>query len=284
MSQMRETASPVLKWVGGKSKLLSEIKSMMPASFNQFHEPFAGGAALYLSLAPDWGSLVDINPHLINFYKVLSSRGQELLIACERLESEFNSLSSDERKSWFYDLRDKFNSAEGDELASAAYFLSLNKTSFNGLYRENSKGKFNVPFNQAIGRVSFINREKFARASSVMARATLTCGRFDQVLSHAQEGDFVYFDPPYVPLSATSAFTAYNSSGFGFDDQLELIAVAQELRSRGVSVMLSNSSSPWVLECYGNAGFSVSEVTVHRGIAANRESRSTIKEVLILGY
>lgn len=283
MVSISSRVMPVVKWVGGKSQLLSEIEAHIPASFDAYHEPFVGGGALFFSTRPTLANLYDKNSSLILLYTILRDRPQELALEVSRLQSEFNSLDPEGRKKWFYDLRDNFNNVSSSDTVKSAQFLALNKTCFNGLYRENSKGKFNVPFNQAKGQVNFIIEDNFFSASEILQGTTLHNESFESVLNRAGSNDFVYFDPPYVPLTPTANFTSYNSDGFNMLDQLKLVSVAKELKNSGCSVVLSNSYTPWVIEHYEKIGFSVFPVEARRAIAAKTISRKPVLEALIIG-
>jgi DNA adenine methylase len=280
MEQELPRIGPILKWAGGKTKLLSEVTRHFPKAFRDYHEPFLGGAAVFLGTKPERAVLYDTNEQLINLYLTASRMPSQLLEAIQKLEVEFNQLSPDDRRQWHAHIRTEFNEAISDELRRASMFLALNKTSFNGLYRVNSKGDFNVPFNQAKGKVSFVNPINFLNAAELFARSELLVGDFERVLRESGDGSLVYFDPPYVPLSATSSFTGYDKSGFGIEDQLRLVQTAQQLRSRGATVVISNSSAPWVLQTYADAGFQLHHVEIQRRIGANSASRKAVAEVI----
>lgn len=276
------SAKPVLKWVGGKSKLINEILSVFPREFNAYHEPFTGGAAVFFALDHHPSYLYDVNTKLMLFYSALREEPVHLLSAVKELEAEFNLLELPARREWFYNVRARFNSGIGSPVTQSALFLALNKTSFNGIYRENARGQFNVPFNQSTGWVTFADELGFKAASNSLSSAKLFPGGFLEVEKHAAPGDLVYFDPPYVPLSPTSSFTSYHSSGFGEIEQIELLQLCVRLREKRVHVVSSNSYSPWVLERYEQEGFEVRPVQVMRGIAAKSGSRGRISEALIV--
>jgi DNA adenine methylase len=271
---------PILKWAGGKTKLLNEVTRHFPKAFRDYHEPFLGGAAVFLGTKPERAVLYDTNEQLINLYVTASRMPSQLLEAIQKLETEFNRLEPEDRRQWHVRIRAEFNEATSDDLRSASLFLALNKTSFNGLYRVNSRGDFNVPFNQAKGKVSFVNPLNFLSAAELFARSDLLVGDFERVLGESGDGSLVYFDPPYVPLSATSSFTGYDKSGFGLEDHLRLVNTARQLRSRGATVVISNSSAPWVLETYADAGFQLNRVEIQRRIGANSASRKAVAEVI----
>jgi DNA adenine methylase len=275
-------ARPLLKWVGGKSKLISEIRAAFPKQFNSFHEPFLGGAAMFFALQHRPSFLYDINPKLTKFYETVAASPSELFGEIKSLENEFNALDQSSRKTWYYKTRERFNLEPLSDLQQSALFLALNKTCFNGIYRENAAGQFNVPFNHATKVLAFADEENFYRASDALKSAEISGDGYKEVEARAVRGDLVYFDPPYVPLSPTSSFTSYHASGFGEVQQYELIELCVRLRTKGVHVIASNSYSPWILENYSSAGFTITPVTVMRGIAAKTSSRNQISEALIV--
>ena len=202
--------------------------------------------------------------------------------AALRVQEDFNNLNGqEEKKLFFYESRKRFNSNNSkSDLLNAVDFLFLNKTAFNGLYRENAKGEFNVPFNNT-KNLNLFQVEQILQNSSVLSGVELKVADFRQSTSSAKSGDLVYFDPPYVPLSETSSFTDYTKSAFGPEAQESLRDTANELRSRGVTVVLSNSFSKIVKALY--AGFELNEININRLVAASSGSRGAIQEYVIVG-
>ncbi len=273
---------PVLKWVGGKSQLLERIQAEFPAEFGSYHEPFLGGGAVFFGSPVGGSFLYDVNKSLIDFYSHLKTNVDELESEVSILESEFNGLGPEQRKDWFYALRDEFNGNPESTPRRAASFLALNKTCFNGIYRENAQGKFNVPFNQSKGVVKFFDVSAFQSASEKLQLATLNNLSFESVLDYAKAGDLVYFDPPYVPLSDTASFTGYSALGFDMGLQEKLVDVAVQLRDSGTYVILSNSHVPWVVDAYTKRGFNVKAVPARRLVSASAKSRKPVLEALIV--
>jgi DNA adenine methylase len=271
------SSAPILKWVGGKSRLLTPILESFPKQYGDYFEPFLGGGAVFFRLARQGAHISDINE-----YQAIASDPAGVKAAIETLQKSFDAVGAGDRKAWHAHLRDAFNSKTLASAEQAAALIGLNKTSFNGLYRENSKGDFNVPFNKARGRVKFIDEEKFDLAASLLSSAVITNEDFAPSARRAKPGDLVYFDPPYVPISVTSSFTGYNKGGFGESEQLVLRDLAIELASRGVKVVLSNSYTDWILDHYSSMHFTISKVDIVRGIAASPESRGIISEALIV--
>lgn len=282
MQNTASPATPVLKWVGGKSQILEQVLGVFPGSFKTYHEPFLGGAAVFFSLETSTAFLSDSNKWLISFYKYLKESPDNLIEELDAIADRFNSKPVQDRSSVFYQLRDEFNAIEETSLRKSALLLALNKTCFNGLYRENAKGLFNVPYNQGKSQVRFLNKENFLNAAKKLQQAELSARSFETVLDWAQPGDLAYFDPPYVPLTLTSSFTGYSAAGFGESRQKELITVAKELVSKGVYVVLSNSYSDWIIKNYTSAGFKVIEISAKRLVAARASSRSAVSEALIV--
>ncbi len=202
------TARPVLKWAGGKTQLLPEIFSRLPKQFHRYHEPFVGSGAVFFALGPKHASLADTNRHLIRLYLDIQTNPQALAQELQLLEAEFNSAPSERKKAMYLDRRAEFNSSEAESIRQSALMVFLNKTGFNGMYRENSKGTFNIPFS---GRetVNLPTSDHIASCQQVLKGAEILHSEFESVLDRIATNDLVYFDPPYVPVSDTSSFTAY---------------------------------------------------------------------------
>ena len=275
------SVQPVLKWVGGKTQLISPIRAKFPETFGRYFEPFLGGAAVFFSLHHRPSVLSDTNSRLIEFYTELRDRPKELSQAVRELETEFNGLNGEGRSSWYYEKRDEFNSGLTDKLRLASLFLALNKTAFNGLFRENSAGKFNVPFNQSARKLSFFAEDNFHSASLALQETVLRVSSFESTLDLIEANDVVYFDPPYVPISETANFVDYGTRGFDVTLQEKLVEVAAECSKRGARVVASNSDTEWVVETYRSAGFKIEKVQARRLVAAKASSRKPVYEVII---
>jgi DNA adenine methylase len=285
-------ASPILKWAGGKGQLLDELYARFPESYNRYHEPFFGGGALFFDLEPDGGTINDTNTRLINFYRQVRDNPSDLIERCREFRhpesepdgglgySETNHKGK-EIKNYYYQQRARFNKrpyvGEVDKPEEAALLLYLNRTCYNGLYRENSDGGFNVP----IGRYSnpdWVRAEKVREASKVLESVKIHNDDFEYILEVASENDLVYFDPPYEPMSATAYFTDYSAEGFGKQDQERLLEVAQELDQRGVFVILSNSGVMY--EMYDGADFYVEVEGATRAINSDADNRGEVDEII----
>lgn len=273
---------PLLKWAGGKRHIADLLESFFPRDWRKgtYYEPFLGGAALFLHLQPTKAQLSDINSNLVNFYLAVRDDVSALLLQIREISNHFDSLSEEQKKSFFYELRSKFNSDQFvDERPAILY--CLNKLCFNGLYRENSKGDFNVPFGNKKKFPSFIDQD-FVAVSASLRSTTICISDFEKAVIDAKEGDFVYFDPPYIPLDATSSFTAYSSDGFGLAEQQRLAVLMKELSKRGVRAVLSNSSSPVTVQIYD--GLQQHRIDAPRMVSAKGSSRGMVEELVITNY
>jgi DNA adenine methylase len=278
---------PFLKWAGGKRALLPEIQSRIPDFRGKYIEPFLGAGAVFLSRPTEQSKLVnDFNSDLIEVYLVIRDQPKELL---EELRSHTNSQEHFlEVRSW--DRSPEFKN-ETTPIQRAARFIYLNKTCFNGLYRVNSKGFFNVPFGR-YKKPDFINEQNIYAVSRFLnfqldgGYATeFLSGDYRSATTKAELGDFVYLDPPYDPVSETSSFVAYQQSGFGRQDQVDLRDEIIRLTNGGVPVMLSNSDTEFIENLYTvDEFFEIERVTVNRAISAKATTRGKIQEVLITNF
>ncbi|HWO18633.1 MAG TPA: DNA adenine methylase [Kofleriaceae bacterium] len=268
-------AGPIIKWVGGKTKLLPELLARMPPRFERYYEPFAGGAALFFRVAPPRAALSDSNADLIGLYTAVVSDVEAVI-----RKLEHHRKVHDERH--YYETRARWNDhdATWSPVERAATFVYLNKTCFNGLWRVNRAGDFNVP----IGRYTdppICVPETLRAAQAALSRAHLRCGDYRDAIADAARGDFVYFDPPYDPVTPTASFTSYTAGAFGPDDQRALADTARALVARGCRVMLSNSDTPFVRSLY--RGFKIDRVKCARAINSNAARRGEVDEVIVVG-
>ena len=270
---------PILKWAGGKSGLLSEILPRLPETFNDYYEPFLGGGAVFFALA-DTGRfkrafLGESNAELMLTYQTLARKPEKVIEALRGLTAEHS-------EKFFYSVRGRQVADRilgVDVIVLAARLIYLNKTCFNGLYRVNKKGEFNVPFGDYVNPP--ICDEEALRAAALVLKKDVDMGAcdFEECVRTAKRGDAVYMDPPYVPLSSTSNFTAYSKSGFSLEDHERLRNCAEKLVARGVHVLLSNADTPFVRELY--EGFLIEEVQARRAINSNGGKRGKVGELLI---
>lgn len=265
---------PVLKTVGGKTRLLDELISRVPSKYGRYFEPFFGGGALFFRLQPERAVIGDLNADLVAFYLALRDDVEMVIKYAEQHREQHGS-------GHYYATRATWN-AENRRVWSPAYraatYLYLNKSCFNGLWRVNKSGEFNVP----IGRyktLSLPSPEQLRVTSKALTNTTIMHAGFATTLKNAKAGDFVYLDPPYVPVSETSDFTSYTQDGFSLDDQRALATTARLLVSRGVHVLLSNSDAPIVRELYD--GFTIDTVRCGRSINSKADRRGDVNEVII---
>lgn len=261
-------ARPFIKWVGGKRQLLPELVARMPKEFGTYHEPFVGGGALFFEVRPKMAVLSDVNVRLVRTYRGVRDHVDEVVGLLKTYPND---------KLFFLVMRGK-NIDAGTDAEVAAWFIYLNKTCFNGLYRVNKKGVFNVPFGD-FKNPAICDEDNLRACSEALQDTVIENGDFCRVLLRALPGDFVYMDPPYVPLSATSSFTSYTAQGFGLQEQERLRDVARLLKERGAHVLLSNSSAGMVRELYKD--FVVEEVMAKRSVNCQGTGRGKIAELLI---
>jgi DNA adenine methylase len=268
-----------MKWAGGKRQLLSELRPLFPLKLRCFFEPFLGGGAVFFDQQPAKAVVNDLNGELINCYIVIRDSPEELLEETQKHPNE---------KEHFYLVREMDRSPKYDLLSpveKAARLIYLNKTCYNGLFRVNSQGQFNVPFGEYKNPV--IADPAVIRAISRYLNTgalTFRVQDFEQAVIDAEKGDFVYFDPPYDPVSDTASFTGYSLNGFNRDEQRRLRDVCDTLTLRGVKVLLSNSDTPFIRELYGNGHYEVHRVEARRNINSDPSGRGKTGEVIVMNY
>ncbi|MBD1939828.1 DNA adenine methylase [Microcoleus sp. FACHB-68] len=263
---------PFLKWAGGKGKLIQQYIPYFPTEFKTYYEPFLGGGAVFFHLLPASSILTDINPELINAYRCVRDQVELVISLLENHQSRHN-------KEYYYEVRSR---AGNSDVERAARLIYLNKTCFNGLYRENSKGAFNVPMGN-YKNPTICNADLLRSVSAALKTAQIEVRPFDAVLNFAKTSkDFVYFDPPYYPLSPTSNFTAYSRHAFTEADQIKLKDIFTKLASLGVKVMLSNSDCLFIRELYKD--FHIHTISAARAINSKGSKRGKIAEVLVTSY
>jgi len=269
----KQTASPILKWAGGKSALLSQFTRYFPNAecYERYFEPFVGGAAVFFHLQPPQSFLFDLNIHLIEVYTIIREQVDDLI---EALRVHFND------RDYFYWVRAQ-NPMDLSPVQRAARFIFLNRTCYNGLYRVNRQDQFNVPFGKYKNPL-ICDEAGLRTVSAALQNTHLQVADFEIVLKLAKPHDLIYFDPPYEPLSRTSSFTSYTSSGFTQFDQSRLAETYQILNERGCLLMLSNSSAPLIYELYQN--FHIHEISARRAINSNPNGRGIIRELLVTNF
>lgn len=271
--------TPFVKWAGGKRQLLSQIKERMPEKYNDYFEPFVGGGAVTFELLPANALINDINKALINAYKQICNAPEAFLKAVNKLDEEM----WEDGKEYYYSLREHYN----DKLMKAEYdaelaalFVFINKHCFNGLYRVNGKGLFNVPYNNS--RRTSVDEGSIMEISKYLQGITITDGDFEEACKGAKKGDFVFIDSPYAPLNPTS-FEAYTKEGFDIESHKRLARLYDELTARGCFCMLTNHNTRLINELYGGKGYTIDVVGVKRMINSDASNRVG-EEVIIYNY
>lgn len=275
LEKLQKETYPIVKWVGGKRQLMFELLKNMPENYNRYFEPFIGGGALFFELQPDNAYISDMNEELINLYQVVRDNVDELITDLQK---------HDISKEYFMEIRniDRMEEYKNwSDIKKASRFIYLNRTCFNGMYRVNSRGEFNVPFGH-YKNPRILDENNLINCSNLLQKTEIQHADFSEILKEVKKGDFVYFDPPYVPLSETSSFTSYTKDGFDADMQFKLRDVCDELESMGVKFLLSNSDTKLVNELYEN--YNIKKVFASRQINANVDGRGKITEVLVRNY
>jgi len=295
-------AKPILKWAGGKRQILPQIRGCLPPEneVGRYHEPFFGGGALFFDTAPhpDGGTINDINPRLMNFYRQVRDNPDELIEILQSFDPPHSDPDPDrefseqdrkgqEMRNYYYQQRELFNrrahDEEYDETEEAALLLYLNRTCYNGLYRENQSGEFNVPIGRGESMPDWVQSTRIKEASRLLEPVEIHCGDFEYIEDEVRQGDVVYFDPPYKPVSATSSFVEYSSEAFGQDEQKRLAKLAKRLRNdHGCHMVVSNS--PPIRELYtgnGYENFSIHDVGATRMINSSADDRGEVGEIIV---
>jgi len=280
--QILVTPKPFVKWAGGKRQLIPIINQNLPESFGTYYEPFLGGGALLFHILTDKNgqkcSISDLNSDLVLAYTTIRDRIDSLIASLKNHEKNYQKNS----ESYYYSIRES-NPRSAIEKTSRLIFL--NRTCFNGLYRVNSKGKFNVPLGK-YSNPNIVNEENLRAVSHILqsSRISIKCRDFEAVLRDAKKGDLIYFDPPYQPVSATANFTSYTNKDFTYDDLTRLAELCLKLDSRGCNVLLSNSDSKEVAEVFAKNTWKITRIEANRSINSNSKKRTGHFELLIKNY
>ena len=274
-------ARPFLKWAGGKTQLLPQLRVAAPRRIDTYYEPFLGGGALFFALQAEQrfkrAVLSDSNAELINAYQQVRDQIDDLIAALAVHRRKYIKADADARRVYYYRIRAKRPTCP---VGRAARLIFLNKTCFNGLYRVNGSGRFNVPHGR-YKNPAICDEDGLQAASRALQGVELLTADFAEAVQAAGPGDFVYCDPPYVPLSETASFTAYTATDFGPAEQSRLAATAESLRARGAALLLSNSGHPDVAQLYQDTGFQLETVEAARAINSNGAARGAVAEYLI---
>jgi len=273
-NKKRITPHPFVKWAGGKRQLIPKMEKYIPNEYKKYIEPFIGGGALFFHLNPPEAILIDNNKELINCYNVIKANLDELVVSLKKHKNN---------KEYYYEVREadrnltEFSNWSDVERASRTIYM--NRCCYNGLYRVNSKGFFNVPFGR-YKNPRFCDEENLKAVHEALQTAEIIWGDFEDCLNYANKGDFIYFDPPYHPLSETANFTSYTKDNFGKESQERLFKVFDELNNRGCKLLLSNSYNKFIIELYKD--YKIIILNAKRAINSNPDKRGEIKEVLVL--
>ncbi|MCB9507165.1 MAG: Dam family site-specific DNA-(adenine-N6)-methyltransferase [Myxococcales bacterium] len=270
---------PVLRWVGGKGKLLKWIQPLLPEEFGAYHEPFVGGGAVFFRNQPAPARLTDLNGRLIETYRALRD-DVDGVIAVLRSHEARNA------KAYYLRQREMFNARHGSEIERAARFIYMNKVNFNGLYRENKSGRYNVPYDGTEKKrpPRIVDEAGLRAASRALGRpgVSLEYASFESVLEHAVAGDLVYFDPPYIPTSTTADFRSYLKTGFSLDAHLQLARTFDELARRGCYVVLSNSDTQATLDLY--EGWRIERCSRAGTVSSKGDGRGRVSELIVRSW
>ena len=273
---------PFVKWVGGKRQLMQDLENNFPKQFSTYHEPFLGGGAVMFNLLTKKPQLScnvsDFNSDLILAYVTIRDKLGKLIESLENHSKNYHKDSAE----YYYQVRKQESK---QQIEKVSRLLFLNKTCFNGLYRVNKKGQFNVP----IGRYTnpnIVNKDNLTAVSKTLQskKIKISCRDFEAVLGDAKKGDLVYFDPPYQPVSSTANFTSYTHRDFTEDDLERLAKLADQLHSKGCYVLLSNSNSKTVKDFFSKKHWKISSIIVNRAINSNAQKRTGHKEIIIKNY
>ena len=273
------SVAPFVKWAGGKRQLIPQIRERMPEKYNNYYEPFVGGGAVLFELQPANALINDINKALINTYNIICNEADAFLEAVNRLDEEM----WEDGKKYYYSVREHYNDklmkSEYD-VELAALFVFINKHCFNGLYRLNGKGLFNVPYNNS--RRTSADENVIREVSKYLKGVKIINGDFEEACKDAKKGDFVFIDSPYAPLNPTS-FESYTKEGFDIESHKRVAKLYDELTGRGCYCMLTNHNTELINELYGNKGYKIDVVSVKRMINSDASNRVG-KEVIICNY
>lgn len=288
-------ARPFVKWVGGKSQLLNDIRKSLPQDLSQrgdltYVEPFVGGGAVLFWILQEYPNITqavinDINRELICTYRVIKSDVEQLIEELKRVQAEYLLLDEEDRKNYFLSQRERFNERKTSDVETAAMFIFLNRTCFNGLYRVNSKGDFNVPHGR-YANPRICDEETLRADSAILQRVEILCGDFSQTGKYAGENVLYYFDPPYRPLTDTSAFTSYAKEGFNDAEQMRLRDFCEQIARRN-SLFVASNSDPQNVDNGDDffdslyRMFYIKRVTASRMINSKSNGRGPVSEIMI---
>ncbi len=267
---LKQKRSPFLRWAGGKKALLNNLISILPKRATHYYEPFIGGGALYFAISPNRATISDFNTELINCYQHVASHPEEII----------NSLSkSDFNKNCYYDIRKKIPESD---LEKTKRFIYLNRTCWNGLYRVNKKGEFNVPIGKFSNGPILCPEKDIRKASEILKHSEIISDDFEKIVENSNKSDFIYFDPPYTVKHDNNGFLKYNEKVFSWKDQERLSELSLDLKKRGVNIMISNAAHDDIIDLYEDFyKFKVSRSSV---ISGRNSARGRVNELIITSY
>ena len=275
---------PFVKWAGGKRQLLPVLCNNMPKMFNKYYEPFLGGGALFFNIVGKGQHsyhISDLNCNIVLAYTTIRDHAEELIDALITHSKEYNVDS----KSYYYHVRDDYDDTNADAIETVSRLIFLNKTCFNGLYRVNSSGKFNVPIGRYVNP-TIADAQNIRAVSDVLNQhdVHIKCQDFGHIIKYAQKGDFIYFDPPYLPVSKTASFTMYTGVDFDIDDQKKMAELCAALDEKDCHVLVSNSDSDVISDMFTTRNWTIEHVDAVRCINSNSRKRHGHRELLIKNY
>lgn len=271
--------TPFVKWVGGKRQLLNEITHRLPKKYNRYYEPFVGGGAVLFSLLPEIAFINDVNRSLVNAYIVIRDQLSTFTNYIDALDNGWY----DDGKHYYYSVRDRYNTKlikHEYDVEMAALFVFINKHCFNGLYRVNRNGVFNVPYNNTFAKT--LNGVDIVKISQYLQGVTISVGDFEEACCSADKGDFIFFDSPYIPLKSTT-FVSYTKEQFDERCHMRLAELFDKLTSRGCYCMLTNHNTDLIYDLYGDKGYNINILPVKRMINSDASNRVG-EEVIICNY
>ena len=286
-------STPFIKFPGGKRNIIESLREYFPKKYNTYYEPFVGGGAVFFDIKPKKSVINDINKNIANSYKNIKSDVTKVITLLKKYSNEYKSLNEAKKVKYFYNQRDNFNrliKKEDYGHRNTALLLFLNKTCFNGIYRENSKGEFNVPHGRYVNP-KIIDEENLKETSKFLRTTKIESNDFEKIFKKGKKGDFFYIDPPYMPITQTAHFTMYDKSGFDKISQIRLRFAIEELDKKGCFILFNNSDHPFVRDLYtdnnklfSSKSFKINTVKANRAVNSKASGRGKINELIITNY
>lgn len=284
-------AKPFIKWVGGKMKIMDKVIDNIPKKFNNYYEPFVGGGSVLLNMPFKNKALInDFNSDLIDLYKIVKTKPNELIKKLKSIQNKYNNLKSiDDKKDFFYKKRKQLNQLKKkndskSKIKRASLYIYINKSCFNGIMTTNKSKELRPSFGYH-NKVNLLNNDNILKVSKILKKTIIHNKDYIEIINKAQKGDFVYLDPPYVPDDITECNIKYNDGkSWGIKDFDTFFDNFEKLDKRGVFIMMSNSHSKYVLKRYKNTKFNILKVPIIRTVSVNKKTRGIKYEVIITNY